>query len=121
MAQKCGHKDCTVSIGIHDGLTFGRGRVDDYGYFEFPCYVCARENEKIDKVPLGAYWPFPMKKEKTKLKFIFDINRHVAKYSIGFGLCFGSNRRDKYGIENLFLEIDFLFWTIGFEVRKVRG
>lgn len=40
--QPCGHSDCACSTGIHEGLTFGHGRLDEYGYWEFPCAICAR-------------------------------------------------------------------------------
>lgn len=42
MSQGCGNSECSCSTGIHDGLTFGRGRLDEYGYWEFPCPICAR-------------------------------------------------------------------------------
>jgi hypothetical protein len=44
--QACGHDDCGCSTGIHEGLTFGRGRLDRNGYWEFPCRVCAAEWDK---------------------------------------------------------------------------
>ena len=42
----CGNLLCGVSTGICGGLTFGSGKLDDNGYWEFPCYTCAREFEK---------------------------------------------------------------------------
>lgn len=50
--------NCPASTGIHDGLTFGRGTLDDHGFWEKPCSNCARWNEKEDNVPVGTYWPF---------------------------------------------------------------
>lgn len=51
------HKDCKISTGIHYGLTFGSGELDDMGYWEFPCYECAREWEK--EFPQNyPCWPF---------------------------------------------------------------
>lgn len=64
------HKECRVSTGIHEplnadgspehpyGLTFGSGQLDSYGYWERPCFACAREAEVRDGVPLGSYWPW---------------------------------------------------------------
>jgi len=49
---------CSVSTGIHDGLTFGRGKLSDIGYWEYPCCQCARECEIRDGVELNTYWPF---------------------------------------------------------------
>ena len=37
----CGRK-CSASSGIHEGITFGNGELDEHGYWEKPCYVCAR-------------------------------------------------------------------------------
>ena len=61
---------CRTSTGIHEdmradgtsqhpwGLTFGSGKLDDYGYWEFACSDCARKAEIKDKVAKGSYWPF---------------------------------------------------------------
>jgi len=50
-----GH-DCHVSSGIHDCLTFGTGELSDSGFWEHPCYECAREHER--QFPeCGPCWP----------------------------------------------------------------
>lgn len=46
---KCGNPKCRTSTGIHEGLTFGWGRLDGHGYWEFPCAVCAREHDATKK------------------------------------------------------------------------
>jgi hypothetical protein len=46
ITKKCGNPDCTCSTGIHDGLTFGSGNLDDHGYFEKPCRICAKEHDE---------------------------------------------------------------------------
>lgn len=51
-------KRCNVSTGIHGDLTFGKGELDDYGYWEKPCPICARKAEKRNKVKKDTYWPF---------------------------------------------------------------
>jgi len=51
----CGNPECSASTGYFSeyegwplsGLTFGSGRVDQYGYFEFPCSTCAQAFEKL--------------------------------------------------------------------------
>ena len=53
---------CKVSTGIHNGLTFGQGRLDSYGYWQFPCWECARRHERFYPED-GPCWPF---KEKEK-------------------------------------------------------
>ena len=50
---------CGASTGIHEGLTFGFGKLDPYGYWEHGCSACARWHETQNGVPLGTYWPFP--------------------------------------------------------------
>jgi hypothetical protein len=57
----CGNEDCCTSTGIHEGLTFGRGELDFNGYWEIPCYECARafEDQFPDKAKeWGPCWPF---------------------------------------------------------------
>ena len=51
-----GHDDCCTSTGIHDCLTFGKGELDHYGFWEIPCGECARAHEK--QFPeKGPCWP----------------------------------------------------------------
>lgn len=38
--KPCGNQNCSVSTGICENLTFGSGKLDDYGYWEFPCKIC---------------------------------------------------------------------------------
>lgn len=53
--QPAGH-NCKVSSGIHDCLTFGTGRLSDNGFWENPCYECARAHE--EQFPdCGPCWP----------------------------------------------------------------
>lgn len=42
---KCGNPKCHSSTGIHDGMTFGSGRLDEHGFWEFPCRTCAEEHD----------------------------------------------------------------------------
>lgn len=39
------HKGCSWSTGIHDGPTVGRGELNGSGFWQFPCWVCARRSE----------------------------------------------------------------------------
>ncbi len=56
--SKCGKYRCSTSTGIHDGLTFGSGRLNHSGFWEFPCAICARAHEA--KYPEdGECWPYP--------------------------------------------------------------
>lgn len=51
-----GHDDCQISTGIHECLTFGSGKLDPYGYWEYSCDECAREHERQFPED-GACWP----------------------------------------------------------------
>jgi hypothetical protein len=54
---------CACSNGIHEGTTVGYGELDDHGYWEHGCYLCARELER--KFPDdGPVWPFADKLEQ---------------------------------------------------------
>jgi hypothetical protein len=56
----CNDPDCSVSTGIHEGLTFGRGDLDLNGFWSIPCEPCARAWEM--KYPEDApCWPGPVK------------------------------------------------------------
>jgi len=58
----CGHPNCAVSTGIHEGLTFGRGVLDFNGFWSIPCATCAREWER--KHPKDRpCWPFEKEKK----------------------------------------------------------
>ena len=47
---------CSVSTGIHDCLTFGTGELSAGGFWENPCWTCARAWEK--QFPdSGPCWP----------------------------------------------------------------
>lgn len=37
----CGNLDCSSSTGIHEGMTFGTGELDDHGFWETGCRPCA--------------------------------------------------------------------------------
>ena len=68
------HKNCGISTSIADFLTFGMGRLDENGFWEYPCYDCARAHEKEHPEDFPC-WPFSveylnhLKKEK---KWPFD-------------------------------------------------
>jgi len=51
-----GHENHGMSTGIHGCLTFGWGKLDDFGYWEFPCAECAREYEKRHPKTIPC-WP----------------------------------------------------------------
>lgn len=59
--QPCGNPKCKASTGIHDGLTFGSGELDDNGYWENPCFKCARAFEAAN--PGEEAWPFKNQKK----------------------------------------------------------
>jgi hypothetical protein len=51
--------DCGCSTGIHEGITFGRGRLDFNGFWEFPCRPCAVAWDKAHPDDShGPAWPY---------------------------------------------------------------
>lgn len=61
----CGDPRCGASTGIHEGLTFGRGRLDRHGFWEIPCRPCAAAWDAAHpNDPNGPAWPFAEKESK---------------------------------------------------------
>lgn len=59
----CGDYQCNLSTGICDLLTFGSGELDQHGYWENPCGICARDWER--RYPdEGPAWPLPESKRQ---------------------------------------------------------
>jgi hypothetical protein len=55
-SRACGRADCGTSTSIDDvTLTFGRGDLDDHGFWEFPCVICAEAFQK--EFPSRSVWP----------------------------------------------------------------
>lgn len=67
---KCEDPKCSVSTGIHEGPTFGKGDLDPNGYWEEPCEVCARNHDEF--FPEALSWPF---KEEDRKKLEEALNR----------------------------------------------
>lgn len=67
----CNNPDCSISTGTCKKLTFGSGRLDDYGYWEHPCYECARAWEKLQSEKYHGdcqpAWPMMTPKDFLKL------------------------------------------------------
>ena len=58
----CGNPECCVTTTITECLSFGSGD-EEHGFWEKPCLICARENERIDRekgytkyMPYWAIW-----------------------------------------------------------------
>jgi hypothetical protein len=56
-ARKCGDPRCGISTGIHEGLTFGGGDLDENGFWSRPCPRCARAWEAAHPEDAPC-WPF---------------------------------------------------------------
>jgi hypothetical protein len=59
-----GHEKCGASSNIMEQPSFGRGKLDDLGFWEIPCYDCARSFEKANP-QFGECWP-PKKADEKK-------------------------------------------------------
>lgn len=78
--KKCGNKKCSTSTGIHEGLTFGSGKLGKYGYWQYQCRRCAKEwdekgkLEAIDRIlsPLNDVQKEAMK-EELKTEYWIDL------------------------------------------------
>jgi hypothetical protein len=70
--------NCNVSTGIHDGLTFGKGTLDAHGFWEFPCFECARAAEIRDQEPEGTYWPWDKKAAAETTSMEINILNKVS-------------------------------------------
>jgi hypothetical protein len=65
------HKNCKVSSNVFDIITFGSGSLDFNGFWEHPCYDCAREWE-IKHPEDGPCWPHT--KEQLKELGLLETN-----------------------------------------------
>ena len=67
--RPCGNGECSVTTNVADILDFGSGDLSDNGFWENPCYVCARwfEFKSILEGNLEENCPLP--REKTKFAF----------------------------------------------------
>jgi len=54
--EKADHSKCGASTAISEAPSFGRGECDEYGFWEIPCYHCARRFEK-EYPEHGDCWP----------------------------------------------------------------
>jgi len=43
----CGRSECCASTGIDDNPTFGTGKLDENGFWEFPCNACLNADRKF--------------------------------------------------------------------------
>jgi len=54
MSKLCDNPDCHAS-SFEDIPTFGSGELDEYGFWEKPCGICARKYERLTGI---KSWPF---------------------------------------------------------------
>lgn len=54
MSKLCGNPDCHAS-SFEDIPTFGSGELDEYGFWDKPCSICARKYEKLTG---EIAWPY---------------------------------------------------------------
>jgi hypothetical protein len=55
MSSKCGNPECNCSSTIAEQVSFGAGRLDPNGFWEFPCWTCAKEFQHT--YPHYYVWP----------------------------------------------------------------
>jgi len=64
MGKWCGDPKCGASTNIAGDASFGSGELDDFGFWEKPCSVCARAWEKL--YPEEKAWPYSKNPKNTK-------------------------------------------------------
>jgi len=95
------HNMHKVSTSIGDFLTFGSGELDANGFWEHPCYECARAHEKEYPEDFPC-WPFSEEyiedlKRNKKWPFNDDeniIRNYVVLESIEYGNRFFSTYKE---------------------------
>jgi len=66
MDKACNNPKCGVSTSMFmEQLTFGSGDLDEYGFWEYPCAICAREYERRHPED-GMCWPLREKQPLTR-------------------------------------------------------
>jgi hypothetical protein len=70
------HSNCKWSTGIHDGPTVGTGSLDDSGFWEHPCHVCARRSEITNGKTLNHCWPYYERVELITLETDTNQENH---------------------------------------------
>ena len=77
--SKCENLNCSASSGFDGGITFGSGILDPYGYWQFPCRVCAEdfdtrkeETRKEIRQQMLAEGRFPL----DVVQYIVNTNWH---------------------------------------------
>lgn len=70
----CGDAECSASTGIMEDMTFGKGRLTDMGFWEFPCRPCAAAWEAAH--PNELCWPYA---DTDVAKQTTDIQHELAE------------------------------------------
>jgi len=85
---KCGDPKCGVSTGEHGRLTFGKGKLDDHGYWKIPCGICARNHEE-NHPEYGPCWPFKRKEfeveiasDDSNVHKVIKVEAHTPEHAL---------------------------------------
>ena len=70
--RPCGNPSCSCATGIHEGITFGWGNLDEFGYFKYPCHICARDFDSKRDQRIAIL--------KEKYKTEPDVNKYLAEH-----------------------------------------
>lgn len=65
--SKCGNPDCCCSSSYFGHVTFGSGALDDYGFWEKPCLICALDYKR--RYPKEDVWPENEEQVKAAIEF----------------------------------------------------
>lgn len=67
MKPACGNPKCGGSTNIAEDASFGHGELDECGFWEFPCPVCARDYER--EHPNENAWPYRLPNGESSKRF----------------------------------------------------
>lgn len=79
--RPCGNPACSVSIGICERLTFGSGYLDDHGYWDYACGICAEAaiNKPDSGLTINDVWPCLANPENVPKVVLGIYDRYANK------------------------------------------
>ena len=72
----CGNSNCGASSGILEELTFGRGKLSNSGYWQYPCLKCAAAFVASNPEMAAQYgvWPMTEAEARTAADLFLDVD-----------------------------------------------
>jgi len=122
----CGDSDCGASTGICGSMTFGKGNLDYYGYWEFPCKVCEKAWKDLNEKPFfsSPVSIFKISKNHNRLLINKETNKptycYLKKYWGDLEIneeyvieYFLKSQKDTKKIKMKIYETEDVYWSFG--------